>query len=318
VRFEVRGSRFEVRVAFLFPGQGSRGVLDALSLANESERGRALLALAAHEAGVELTALTAEEGRALERTEVLQPALVAACLALSERLTDAGLAPQLAAGHSLGELCAWAAAGPFSAEDTVVLAAERGRLMGREAARRAGGLLALSEVDTAGVQAALALGAQHGRVTVGALNAPDEVVLTGDDAALNAVSRRFPSRRLEVVGAWHSEAMAAAVDDFARTLSAMRAAAPRFDVIPNFDGRPRHGAAELTALLSSQLTHPVQWQATLSALPERGVTDVVTVGPGAALRALLRRNPPTAGVRVHGAGEARELERTLRHFRETA
>lgn len=304
-----------MRLAFLFPGQGARGVLEALALVRQGARGRALLALAAEEAGLHVDALCAQEGRALERTEVLQPALVAACLCLAEQLLDRGFVPAVAAGHSLGELCAWAAAGALGAEEAVRLAGLRGRLMGREAATRPGGLLAIGAAE---VDAALAAGGARGQVAVGALNAPDEVVLTGDAAALEAVGARFASRRLEVAGAWHGEAMAGAVEEFARALAALRPAPLRFGVAANLDGAVRRDAGELPALLSGQLVRPVQWQATLGALAAQGVTELVTVGPGAALRALCRRNPPTARLRVHGAGEARELARTLTTLKRAA
>ncbi len=185
--------------------------------------------------------------------------------------------------------------------------------MAREAARTPGSLLALLDGSDAAVHRALAAGLPHGALAVAAWNAPDEVVLTGAPAALAAAAFVVPARPLAVDGAWHSPAMADAVSELR---AALRAAPRRPLVCPliaNRDGLP---AAEdrIPDLLTEQLTHPIHWTRTLATLTNLGVTDYVTVGPGAVLRGLVRKCLG-ASIRVHGTEDAADRSRTLSALR---
>ncbi len=302
-----------MNVALLFPGQAPRNLLAALEATAREPAGKALLDHAAAAAQVPLARLFERGGRALDRTEILQPALTAVALHAARALQLEGVTPIAVAGHSLGELAAWSAAGAVSAEDAVDLAALRGRLMAREAARTPGSLLALLDGSDAAVHRALAAGLPHGALAVAAWNAPDEVVLTGAPAALAAAAFVVPARPLAVDGAWHSPAMADAVSELR---AALRAAPRRPLVCPliaNRDGLP---AAEdrIPDLLTEQLTHPIHWTRTLATLTNLGVTDYVTVGPGAVLRGLVRKCLG-ASIRVHGTEDAADRSRTLSALR---
>lgn len=300
--------------ALLFPGQGSKGVLAGLALALSSPAGAALIDRAAAAAGVVRAELAARGGRALERTEVLQPVLTAISLAAHAHLLAAGLGAVAVAGHSLGELAAWSAAGCIAPEDAVDLAALRGRLMAREAARRPGGLLALLDGTEAAVRAALAIGGARGSIAVGAFNAPDEVVLTGDEEALCAVAAALPSRRLPVAGAWHGPAMLGAVEELRAALHATPRRPMRVVWVSNRDGAVLGSdrGDEIPDRLAEQLARPVQWTRVLAALAALVPSAFVTVGPGAVLRGLVRKSLGSlAGARVHGTEDAGDLARTL-------
>jgi [acyl-carrier-protein] S-malonyltransferase len=303
-----------VKVALLFPGQASRNLLAALEDAARDPAGLALLDRAAAAAGVPRERLFERGGRALDRTEILQPALTAIALHAARSLALDGVTPLAVAGHSLGELAAWSIAGGISAEDAVDLAALRGRLMAREAERFPGGLLALLDGSDAAVHRALAAGLPHGSLAVAAWNAPDEVVLTGAAAALAAAAFAVPARPLAVAGAWHSPAMAAAVSELRAALHA----APRHPLVcPLIANRDGLSAPEdrIPDLLAEQLTHPIQWTRTLATLTNLGVTDLVTAGPGAVLRGLARKCLG-ASTRVHGTEDAADRRRTLSALRE--
>lgn len=275
-------------VALLFPGQGSKGVLPTLSLAQATPAGPALLARAASAAGLEVAALSARGGRALEDTAVLQPTMVAISLALHGALPGAGRGLEAVAGHSLGEIAAWAASGGLSPEHAVDLAATRGRLMAREAAKDPGGMLALaSEAELA---RALAIGKEHGGAGLAACNAPDEHVVAGSERALRAIAAAVPVRRLPVAGAWHGPGMAGAVEEFTRALQALPRYPARLPWISGEDGEALRDPDAISARLARQLTRPARFTRILATLWARGVRTFVTVGPGAVLRALVRRN----------------------------
>jgi [acyl-carrier-protein] S-malonyltransferase len=302
-----------VKIALLFPGQASKNLLAAVALAAADPAGRALLDHAATAAKVPFPVLLERGGRALERTEILQPVLTAVALHAARALVDAGLTPSAVAGHSLGELAAWSAAGAVTPGDAIDLAALRGRLMAREAERSPGGLLALLDGSDAAIARALAAGSPHGSLTIAAWNAPDEIVLTGPHAALAAAAAVVPSRLIPVAGPWHGPAMAGAVEELRRALHATTRRPLVCAFLANRDGRAA-AADAIPDLLAEQLTHPICWTRTLETLSVLGITDHVTAGPGAVLRGLARKCLG-ANTRVHGTEDTADRRRTLAALR---
>jgi [acyl-carrier-protein] S-malonyltransferase len=304
-----------VRAALLFPGQGARGLLPALDFAATSAAGRALLDRAAAAVGLTRAEIAAQGGRALERTAALQPVLTAVALAAYDRLASAGVSAAVVAGHSLGEIAAWSAAGCVAPEGAVDAAALRGRLMEREAARRPGGLLAL--LDGAALDEALALGRKQGEIEVAAFNAPDEIVLAGDLAALSAVAAALPSRRLPVAGAWHGPSMRGAVEELREALRALPRRPARTPLVSNRDGARVTSEEALPDLLAEQIARPVRWAEALATLAAPPPPTFVTVGPGAVLRGLVRKAPGLARAQVLGTEDEADLSRTLAAWKET-
>jgi [acyl-carrier-protein] S-malonyltransferase len=276
-----------------------------LSVADASPAARGLLELASELTGEDLPRLLRRGGRALQRTEVLQPCLTAVALGAVEALLAAGVRPEIVAGHSLGEVAAGVAAGCLAPPAAVKLARLRGMLMAREAARSPGGMLALLEIDQAAVEGALA---RHS-VDLAAHNAPGEWVVSGALHELRELARDLPARLLPVSGAWHGRAMAGVVPELEKALSAVcpeTTGAVR--VICNATGE-EVAVEHFLSQLAAQLTRPVLWAGTMTTLATAGVTDVVTVGPGHVLRGLLRKNLDQA-IRVHTTEDARDLART--------
>jgi len=272
--------------AFLFAGQGVDPPWIARDLLDRPAA-RPLVAAAAETTGVDVGKLLARGGRELADTAILQPALVAACLCAAAELAAAGVAPAAVCGHSLGELAAWAAGGRVAAVDAIAAAAVRGRLMAREAARHPGGMVAVRG-GAAELARALAAGRARGSLVLAAENAPDEHVVSGTEPALAAALAAVPATRLPVAGAWHSPAMAGAVDELAAALAAVPARTPRALLVCNRTGALA-APGDLPALLAGQLVHPVRWVATLRSLRALGVTRYIVVGPGKLLRSLVRR-----------------------------
>ena len=273
-------------LAFVFAGQGvDPPWVDAGILAEPATA--ALVAVASEATGVDVARALARGGRELARTEVLQPAMVAVGLGVVELLARAGVRPSIVAGHSLGEVAAWAASGAISAADAVAAAAVRGRLMAREAARRPGGLVRLHDADDALCARALQHGAAAGAISIAAHNAPDQWVLAGDDAALDRVVGAFRSTRLAVAGAWHSPAMADAVEEVDLAFAAI----PRRRGVPLVANRTGAIAPPdaVPGLLAGQLVHRIEWVATQRTLAAAGATRWIACGHGSTLRAMARR-----------------------------
>ena len=266
--------------AALFPGQGSHvpGMRDLVAAHAPDLLDRCL-----HLVGAD------PFERAAESTRFAQPAIfcasVAGWRALGAEVRDDVVA---VAGHSLGEFAALVAADAVDARAALELVVLRGRLM---AEAGGGTMLALLGADE---ETAHALAHRHG-VTVANLNAPGQVVLSGDAAALDAAAdaaRAHGLRAMElgVAGAFHSPAMEPAVGAFAVALDSAEFFAPRVPVVSCATAQP---LTDPRRELAAALTTPVRWTATMRALAE--VADTfVDVGPGRVLGKLVKRNLETA------------------------
>jgi len=276
--------------AFLFPGQGARNVVPAWEWLRGRGAPTPLLDIALEVSGLDEAALLRDEGRALERTEVLQPVLIALSLTVHALLRDV-VACDVVAGHSLGELAAVSAAGAFDAETAVRLAATRGQTMAAENAKRPGGLVVVASREEAAKFPALELAA---------VNARDEFVLGG---ALEVLP---PLRRVPVSGAWHTSAMAGAVGPFREALTSKQPRPLTTPLVRNLDGAEVRDCTSLPA----QLERTVEFVRVLDALVSRGVDEVVVLGPGLVLRGLLRRHG--GALRVHTTEDEVDLRRWLK------
>src|ERR1019366_1058878 len=221
------------RVALWFPGQASQAASMAAGL-EETDLGRRLLAVAAT-LGVDLGPAFGGDEELIRPTEVAQPALVFTELVLAAALPR-DLSVVGVAGHSIGELAAYAVAGAVLPEAALRLAVERGRLM---AAMRDGTMAAVLGLDTATV---IRLCTESGgTVVVANLNGPGQVVVSGAvDAvmAFSATARAAGARRvlpLKVSGAFHSPLMVGAASEFTRLLDGVELRAPSVPVVTNVD-----------------------------------------------------------------------------------
>lgn len=307
------------RIALVFPGQGSQSVGMGKALATASPAASAVLAEADDALGESISHL-AFEGPAeeLDLTVNAQPALVAVSIAflaaLRERWAAAGVAvpePAYAAGHSMGQYSAMVAAGVIGLGDAVRLVRERGRQMQASGKGREGAMAAMIGLDDGRIPELLALGATHGSLTVANRNAPGQVVISGDRAAVEAAvagARDLGARRgvvLPVSVAAHSSLMAEAAKGMARVLEPIAFADPRIPLLANADARPITTAAEARGELVEHLTRGVDWVAAVQRMTAGGVTTFVEVGPGKVLTGLIKRIAPDAdSIAVDEAGAA--------------
>lgn len=275
-------------LALLFPGQGEDIVHGLRTWYEESDPVRRLVNRAAEELGRSPSSLFARGGFALRETEVFQPLSTALSLGIFEELSNRGIVPDLVGGHSLGEVPAVAAAGLVTPEAAVRLAAVRGRLMQAESRDRPGGMVVIPESDPSVVGSILAEAGRWGTVVVAAYNAPGQVAISGTHRALGRVSELTGATLLPVSGAWHSPAMAGAVDAFRETVRSTLTGTFRIRMTFNRTGRVESDPRCVPDLLAGQLVRPVRWTVQMKLMARTGLTDVVTPGPARALRGLVR------------------------------
>jgi len=280
-----------VSVAFVFPGQGSHRPGTLAAWADDP----ALGILEEVDAGVgrPVRALDTDE-RTGARTADAQPAIMATSLVAWRALTDAGLRPDVVAGHSLGEYTAAIAAGVFGVRDGARLVATRGAAMAEACVANPGTMAAVIKLSPDAVD--LLVDGIDGLVVAND-NAPGQVVVAGTPAAIEAVADQARDAggrtvALTVEGAFHSPAMAPAVDAVRAAIAELRAADPAVPLISGAHARPGERAADVTDGLIDGMLAPVRWREVQLALASRGVTHLVEVGPGKVLAGLAKRTVP--------------------------
>jgi [acyl-carrier-protein] S-malonyltransferase len=291
------------RVAFVFPGQGSQSVGMGQALAAASPAAAAVFDAADGALGEPISRL-AWEGPAedLDRTENAQPALLATSIAylaaLRERSKAAGAPlpePAFAAGHSMGQYSALVAAGVLPLDVAIRLVRERGRLMQASGSGRPGAMAAIIGLDDARLPELIAEASTAGVFGVANRNAPGQVVVSGERAAIEAgaqAATRLGARRaivLPVSVAAHSPLMAEAAEGMRAALTDIAFADPVPPLLANADARPLTGGDDCRRELVEHLTTGVDWVAVVQRMAADGVTTFVEVGPGRVLSGLIKR-----------------------------
>jgi [acyl-carrier-protein] S-malonyltransferase len=296
--------------AFVFPGQGSQSVGMGRDLAMSSPSAAAAWSAADATLGEPISGLAwAGPAERLDLTENAQPALLAASIAilqaLRERWTAAGLeapTPAFAAGHSMGQYSALVAASVISLEDGVRLVRRRGELMQGSGQGRDGAMAALIGLDDEKLPELLGAAAAHGTIVVANRNAPGQVVVSGERAAIEAgadIAKALGAKRaivLPVSVAAHSPLMVEAADGMRRTLASVPFHDPTTTLLANADGRPITTAEGARAELVEHLTAGVDWVGAVRRMMGAGVTTFVEVGPGKVLTGLIKRIAPDAEI----------------------
>ncbi|GMQ93095.1 MAG: ACP S-malonyltransferase [Acidimicrobiia bacterium] len=302
--------------AVLFPGQGSQSVgmcADARAAYPEVSGESANEVL-----GWDLDALVSDgPDERLTETQHAQPSLYAVSYALwLEFAKNVASPPKAAAGHSLGEYTALAAAGALDYFDGLALVAKRGEAMAAAARLTPSGMAALLGADVSLVEAVARKRADEGgHLSLANINAPGQVVVAGGDDDLMWLennARELGVRRvirLKVQGAFHSPYMAPAAEMLAAALEPVSFAEPAFAVYANATAEP---TTEPSMTLVQQLTAPVRFSESLEHIARGGVGTFVHIGPGEVTAGLAKRTVKDVDVRVVSSiVQARAVAREL-------
>jgi [acyl-carrier-protein] S-malonyltransferase len=282
------------KIALLFAGQGAQSVGMGQDLAVQFPAAAEMFRQADEILGRCLTGVMWNGPiEQLTKTSNCQPALFVHALAALAVLREiAGEFPiEGAAGLSLGELTAHAAAGTFDLADGLKLVQKRGEFMDEACAATIGGMAAMIGAAENDVRRLAA----DEDVDVANINSPGQIVISGELAKVEAavgVAKEYGVRRatlLNVAGAYHSRLMQSAYEKLGHALWHVTIQAPRFVVVSNVTGAEVHTPAEIRTTLQDQVTATVRWVDCMERLLERGCDFFIELGPGNVLAGLLQR-----------------------------
>ena len=296
-------------IALLSPGQGSQtpGMLSPwLEMPGASDQ----LASWSAASGLDLIRLgTTASAEEITDTSVTQPLVVAATLLAHQELTRRGLAASgdiVAAGHSVGEIAAYAIGGVLSADDAVALAATRGSEMAKACALEPTGMSAVLGGDETEVLARL----EDLELVPANRNAAGQIVAAGRLDALEKLAENPPEkarvRQLATAGAFHTHFMASALDGYAAAAANVETSEPTAIVLSNADGLPVASASDAMTKLIAQLTRPVRWDLCTETLRQRNVTAVVEFPPAGTLTGIAKRE--LRGIGTHAVKSPADLD----------
>ena len=285
-------------IAFLFPGQGSQAVGMGQDLFSQYDFVREIFDAADDIAGAHISRYCFKGPmETLTQTVNLQPAVTAVNLACLAVIQHAGITCTFSAGHSLGEYSALTSAKVVAMADTLRLVCKRGELMHRESLKFKGAMSAVVGLDIEAVDALVQSGRRTGVVSVANHNSEQQIVITGAPEAVKAVSQAAKSRGaraipLKVSGAWHSDLIKGAEEEFMAYLDTIPFASPVNTVIHNVTADSCDDGEAIQQLMARQLCSPVRWYDTIHRMVSEEVNVFVEVGPGNVLTGLLKKIVP--------------------------
>lgn len=308
------------KIAFLYPCQGSQRPGMGRDIAAEaSELFTEYLGAADTATALHLSARCLD-GSDLDDSHVAQPLIVAHGLALTAYMRALGVAPDLIAGHSIGEYTAAVASGALSLSDGLRLTQTHCRATFAAHESRPGAMVVVNGLGASTLAEICAQVASPEFAAIANYNAPQQVVVSGTRAGVRQVMRSIRDLRqdvgmipLPIAGGYHSPLMRPAVTELARTMRLLRWREPRTPLATNVSGALLHSATEVRRALLRQLVAPVQWIACVSTLLEAGCTTTIEFGGAQVLSHLTHMLAPSIEtLAVTTLSEARQVAAQMR------
>ena len=280
------------KIAFIFPGQGAQACGMGQDFYEQTETGKRIFDKATELMGFSMPQLCFEENDRLDITEYTQAAMVTASIAMMRVLEENGIKPDVAAGLSLGEYCALAAAGVMSDEDAIRTVRQRGILMQEAVPVGEGAMAAILALDASAIEEVT--GAMEG-VWIANYNCPGQIVISGEKAAVEDACEKLKAAgakravMLNVSGPFHSGMLADAGEKLGEVLSQVELHEPQIPYVANVTAQYVKSAGEVKELLTRQVSSSVRWQQSVEAMIGDGVDTFIEIGPGKTLAGFMRK-----------------------------
>ena len=280
------------KMAFMFPGQGAQYVGMGQDFYEQIPVCKEMFELAGKASGLDVPALCFEENEQINITEYTQIAMLAAEVAMLKAIEEKGLKPDVTGGLSLGEYGALAASGVMSVEDVFRIVRKRGIYM-QEAVPNGGAMTAVLGLDTETIEKICE--ETEGTVTIANYNCPGQVVITGEESAVQAAAEKLTATGakrcvpLKVSGPFHSPMLVGAGEKLAKELENVEIHDIQIPYIANVTADYVTDKAQVKPLLEKQVSSSVKWQQTVERMITDGVDTFVEIGPGKTLSGFMRK-----------------------------
>lgn len=296
-----------IKRAFLFPGQGAQHIGMGKDFFEQYEEARNIYQRASSVLGFDLAQICFNgKEEELSKTLISQPAILVTSIAILEVFKSikgtAATECHATCGHSLGEYTALVFTGAINLKDAIELVYKRGKYMQEASDNTPGGMMAILGLADEDVEAICQKASTHGIVCAANYNCPGQVVISGENKALEeaadlAKSKGAKTIPLKVSGGFHSPLMASARSRLASELEKLHVFRAKAPVVSNVSAEYVREPEEIRSALIAQLTSAVCWTQSMEKLLKSGVDEFYEVGPGKVLSGLLRRIDPNKQVK---------------------
>ena len=284
-----------MKIAFVYPGQGAQKIGMAQDFVEKYDWAKDMIKDATEASGVDMSNLLFVENTDINVTEYTQPALVTACMIITKAIVDAGVKADVAAGLSLGEYCAIAAAGGMTFYDAVRLTRIRGNLMSNTVPAGEGTMAAVIGMDAAVIEDIIK---DFDGVTMANFNCPGQIVITGKTEGVVAAMPKLQEAgarkvvQLNVSGPFHSPMLKPAGDALRVELDKATISEINIPYIANATAEYVNSSDKIKDLLQVQVSSPVKWEQSLMAMKNDGVDVFVEIGPGKTIAGFVKKTCP--------------------------
>lgn len=280
------------KIAFIFPGQGAQTCGMGKDFYEQTETGRKVFDKATELLGFSVPELCFEPNDRLDITEYTQAAMVTTSIAMMKVLEENGVKPDVAAGLSLGEYCALAAAGVMSEEDAITTVRQRGIFMQEEVPAGEGAMAAILALDAAVIEEVTA---DMDGVWIANYNCPGQIVISGRLEAVAQAAEQLKAAGakrvlpLNVSGPFHSALLKEAGEKLGKFLENVKISDPVIPYAANVTAEYVTRAEEVKPLLERQVYSSVKWQQSVERMIADGVDRFVEIGPGKTLTGFVKK-----------------------------
>ncbi len=280
------------KTAFIFPGQGSQYVGMGKDFYENSALCREVFEKASKASELDVEVLCFEENELINITEYTQIAMLATEVAMLRQLEAEGIKADVAAGLSLGEYGALAAAGVMSDEDLFRVVRKRGLFM-QEAVPSGGAMAAVLALATDKIEEICEQ--TEGIVSIANYNCPGQIVITGEEKAVEAAMEKLKEAgakrclRLNVSGPFHSAMLKGAGEKLSGELAGVEIKEMQIPYLANVTADYVSDSGQIKGLLTEQVSASVKWQQTIEKMMEDGVDTFIEIGPGKTLSGFMKK-----------------------------
>lgn len=281
------------KIAFIFPGQGAQYCSMGQDFYEKTEIGKEVYDKASELLGFSVPELCFEKNDRLDITEYTQAAMVTTSIAMMRVLeAEKGIKPSVAAGLSLGEYCALAAAGVMSVEDAIKTVRQRGILMQEAVPKGLGAMAAILSMEASEIEEVLS--GMEG-VQIANYNCPGQIVISGVKEKVEEANEKLLSAgakraiMLNVSGPFHSEMLTGAGERLGMVLDKVDIKDPVIPYVSNVTAQYVTNKSVVKELLKKQVSSSVRWQQSVETMLTDGVDTFIEIGPGKTLAGFMKK-----------------------------